>query len=102
MTFINNVRTAFASDAPSENADRGQLVEMVLIIAGFAIVAILAVNWIGTAILNKGVDVSSCIEGSNTYNSGNKDGVTAASKACSTNTAKTKSFKNDAGYKTRY
>lgn len=45
--FINNVVDAFTDKS---SRDSGRLVETVLIIAGFAVVAILAVTWIGNSI----------------------------------------------------
>ncbi len=62
MSFINNIQGAFAS---SEASDRGSLVETVLIIAGFAVVAILVVTWIGNAIAGQAANVSSCIANAN-------------------------------------
>ena len=62
MPFINNIKGAFASD---EAADRGSLVETVLIIAGFAVVAILVVMWIGNAIAGSAANVAHCIAGAN-------------------------------------
>lgn len=63
MTFINNIKGAFSTDA---SADRGSLVETVLLIAGFAVVAILVVSWIGGAIAGQAANVSACIAGANT------------------------------------
>lgn len=95
MSFIHNLKSVYEADA--EMTDRGDIVQTILLIAGFAIVTILAVNWIGTAILNKGADVAECIEGSNTYNS------QSSSDTCKkTNHAKKNSFKKDSGYKGRY
>jgi hypothetical protein len=65
MSFINNIKGAFASD---EAADRGSLVETVLLIAGFAVVAILVVTWIGNAIAGQAANVSSCIANANASN----------------------------------
>jgi hypothetical protein len=79
-----------------EEADRGDLVQTVLLVAGFAIIAILIVTWIGTAILNKGNEAASCIQGASTY-SGN---LSSSENACSTNTGNT--YQNDAGYKSRF
>lgn len=62
MSFINNIKGAFASD---EAADRGSLVETVLLIAGFAVVAILVVTWIGNAIAGQAANVSACIANAN-------------------------------------
>lgn len=77
MTFINNIKGAFASETP---ADRGSLVETVLLVAGFAVVAILVVSWIGSAIAGQAANVSACIAGANGSN------VTAAQTACTSDT----------------
>ena len=62
MSFINNITGAFASD---EIADQGSLVETVLLIAGFAVCAILVVTWIGSAIAGQAANVSACIANAN-------------------------------------
>ena len=80
----------------AEDADRGDLVQTVLLIAGFAIVAILIVTWLGTAILNKGSDAASCIEGSSGYNQN------SSTDACQQNAASAHGFQSDAGYSSRY
>lgn len=96
MKFMQNIKAAYAADA-REEMDRGDIVQTILLIAGFAIVTILAVNWIGTAILNKGADVAQCVEGANSYN------AQASGTNCETaNHAANNSFKNDSGYKGRY
>ena len=96
MKFMQNIKAAYAADS-SENLDRGDIVQTILLVAGFAIVTILAVNWIGTAILNKGADVANCVEGSSTYTAAN------SSANCQKTVVDSKtSFKNDSGYKGRY
>lgn len=65
MSFINNIKGAFASD---EAADRGSLVETVLLTAGLAVVAILAITWIGNAIAGQAANTSACIAKANTQN----------------------------------
>lgn len=77
MSFINNIKGAFASD---EAADRGSLVETVLLIAGFAVVAILVVTWIGNAIAGQAANVSACIAGANVSN------VASANSKCTADT----------------
>lgn len=62
MTFINNIKGAFAS---TELPDRGSLVEVILIISGFAVVAILVVSWIGSAIAGQAANTSACIANAN-------------------------------------
>lgn len=99
MKFINNMRSAFATDATDVNKDRGDLVQTVIITAGFALAGFLLVNWLSTAILNKGVDIANCIENSN----GTK-GDAANLAACNGNNAQTagNSFKDSDGYKGRF
>lgn len=76
MSFINNIKGAFASD---EAADRGSLVETVLIIAGFAVVAILVVTWIGNAIAGQAANVSACIANANASN------ISSTNSTCTNN-----------------
>lgn len=81
------------------NLDSGDVVQTVILIAGFVIVAILVIVWLGTAVLNKGADAGKCIEGSNTYSQTSAQTQTN----CSGGTADTaNSFTNDSGYKSRY
>ena len=95
MKFFNNISDVYATEAQFD--DRGDVVQTVLLIAGFAIVTLLVVNWIGTAIMNKGADTAECIEGANTYNtSGSSD------KCKNADHSKNHSFKKDSGYRGRY
>lgn len=96
MNFVHNIKSAYVGG--NDELDRGDIVQTVLIIAGFAIVCILAINWIGSAILNKGADVAACIEGSNTYDS------VSSSQACQDGDLNTvgKEYTTDAGYQGRY
>lgn len=98
MSFIDNIKSAFATSATVESErDRADLVQTVLLVAGFAIATLLAVNWLGTAILNKTADAAQCIEGSNSYNTSN-----SATNCASVDHSKDNSFKNDGGYKGRF
>lgn len=95
MNFIKNVKTTFVSTEVSD--DRADLVQTVLLIAGFAIAALVLVNWLSSAILNKAADAASCIEGSNSYNN------EASATNCETaDHSKTKSFKKDKAYEDRF
>ncbi len=78
MTISKNIKEAFG--ASDDAADRGDLVQTVLIIAGFAVVAILLVTWIGNAIAGQAADVAECIAGANSYGD-----AAAAQDACETN-----------------
>lgn len=84
MSFINNIKGAFASD---EAADRGSLVETVLLIAGFAVVAILVVTWIGNAIAGQAANVSSCIANANASNAASTNSTCTNNNGLSTNIA---------------
>ena len=82
------------------NLDSGDVVQTVILIAGFVIVAILVVVWLGTAVLNKGADAGKCIEGSNAYAGNNSTNA----EACKGGTANEgdNSFQKDSGYTQRY
>jgi len=98
MAFISNIKASFATDAAVEaERDRGDLVQTLLLVAGFAVATLLAVNWLSTAMLNKAADASQCIQGSNTYNT-----ASASDNCQSANHADKKDFKDDAGYKGRF
>ena len=85
MSFINNIKGAFASD---EAVDRGSLVETVLLIAGFAVVAILVVTWIGNAIAGQAANVSACIANANSQN------ASSTNSTCTSDTYGVKSATN--------
>lgn len=96
MNFVNNLKNVFAGSAMDE-LDRADLVQTIIITAGFAVAGFLIVNWISTAIINKGADVAQCIEGANTYQ------TTNSTNNCQTaDHAKTNSFQNDTGFKSRF
>lgn len=98
MAFISNIKASFATDAAVDaERDRGDLVQTLLLVAGFAVATLLAVNWLSSSLLNKAADAAECIEGSNTYNSSN-----SASKCQKANHAKDNSFKKDTGYSKRF
>lgn len=100
MTFVNNIKTSFASTAVADaKNDRADLVQTVLLIAGFAIAALVLVNWLSTAILNKAADAATCIEGSNTYGGSSTESA-AKCKAASHSTKN--SFTKDSSYAGRY
>ena len=93
--MIHNIKAAYASAGESD--DRGDLVSTLIITAGFAIAAILFVNWISTAVTNKAADSAACIEGSNTY------AAASSEETCkSSDHSKTNSFTKDSGYQSRY
>jgi len=95
--FMSNVNAAFGTAGSTESRDSGEIVSLVLTIAGFAVIAILAVNWLGTAVLSKAADAATCIEGSSSYNATSSSGKTS----CNAKAGGIKSFKEDSGYKQR-
>lgn len=94
MTFISNVKAAFNTSADEKTRDSGELVSTIIMIAGFAIMSLLAVNWLSTAVLNKAADTGTCIESSNAYS----DKSTTAGADCVKGNGGMKSFKTDKGY----
>lgn len=97
--FIENIRSAFDSAPENEKRDAGEMVSTIMLVAGFSVVALLLVNWLGTAVLNKAADLASCIEGSNSYD-GDESGSSA--QCSGEDAAGEASFKNDEGYKSRF
>lgn len=80
MSFIENIKGTFGA----ESTERGSLVETVLLIAGFAIVAILVISWVGGAIAGQAANVSNCIAGANGQD------INAARTACTNDTVNIK------------
>lgn len=73
-------------------ADSGDLVQTVIIVAGFAVAAIMAVAAISGAINAKGAAAANCISGSSSYNTSGsakncKDGDDKATTNAKNNTA---------------
>lgn len=50
--------------------DKGDLVQAIIIIAGFAVAAIVVVGGITSTLMNKGEAVAGCISGSNSFTAG--------------------------------
>lgn len=100
MSFIKNIKSSFAADAALEaERDRGDLVQTLILVAGFAVASLLAVNWLSSALLNKAADAAQCIEGSNTYAAASTSATNCGANASH---AKKKSFKTDTGYTKRF
>lgn len=89
MKFMENIKSVFTSEI-TEDSDRGDLVQTIIITAGFAVAGFLMINWIATAVLDKGHDIADCVEGSAIP--GTKDKINCDKK---TNTlSKVESYKN--------
>lgn len=94
--FLKNIKDGYSADV--EELDSADIVQTVLLIAGFALVVVVVVGFLGTSIINKGADVAECIEGANTFKEGD-----AGYKACKdADHAKENSFKKDSNYTNRY
>lgn len=50
-----------------QNDDTGDVVQTVILIAGFVMIAIVLIVWLGTATLNRGADTAQCVESANTF-----------------------------------
>ena len=59
--FLKNIHSVLLNSQETEDKDRGDLVQMVIIIAGFAIAAIAIVGWITTALYGVGADSAKCL-----------------------------------------
>lgn len=89
MNFVNNIKTAFTPNADLvQNNERGDLVQTLIITAGFAVASIFVVLLITNAMNGKGADVANCITDSGKF-VGN-DG----SNKCEDNNAKKAGEKN--------
>lgn len=78
---MKTIRENLAARRHDGELDRADAVQTVLIVAGFAIVALLILAWIGKAIKDKGAQAANCIEKSNTYGS---EDIAASQDACKT------------------
>lgn len=99
MTFISNILDVFSPSPIEGHRESGDLVQSVLITAGFAIAALIFVNFVSTAIINKAAETADCIEGSNVYT------TSGSAKHCKETVAKhsgKNSFKKDEAYTGRF
>lgn len=80
--------------------DAGDVVQTVILVAAFSIVAVTLVIWLSSAALNKGVDGGKCIEGAQSGYSGS----TTSYADCTGSTASqaNNSFTKDSQYTSRY
>lgn len=98
--MISTLKNRIEARKHDGNLDSGDVVQTVILIAGFVIVAILVVVWLGTAVLNKGVDAGKCIEGSNTYSGNNASNAAACNGGFADEG--NNSFEKSEGYTSRY
>lgn len=69
--------SAFSSLKNRSEDDKGDLVQTIIIIAGFAVAAVVIIGALSTTLMNKGEAAANCIAGSSTFQSG-----TAAKTNC--------------------
>ena len=59
--FLKNIHAVILNNQEAEDKDRGDLVQMIIIVAGFAIAAIAIVGWITTALYGVGANTARCM-----------------------------------------
>lgn len=68
MNFVNNIKTAFTPNADLvQDSERGDLVQTLIITAGFAVASIFVVLLITNSLNGKGADVANCISDSGNF-----------------------------------
>ena len=99
--FFNNIESVIAASKAQEEQDRADLVQMIIIVAGFAIAAIAIVGWISTALFGIGADTANCLTGVQTY--GGSAATTQENCSKTDNSTKAKDqITGDAAYKGRF
>lgn len=63
MIFIKNIKNVFMQKVENSHIDSGDLVQTVLITAGFAVTAVLLIAWYGSSIAAQGVKTANCVSG---------------------------------------
>lgn len=96
--MLKNIKNRIDARRHDGELDSGDIVQTVLLIAGFAIIAIIVVGWLGSAMLNKAADASACIEGANTYSS---SGTDEQASACEEGDNSVGSYKDNESYQSR-
>lgn len=64
--------SGFAKLKNRSEDDKGDLVQTIIIIAGFAVAAVVIIGALSTTLLNKGEAAAKCISNSSTFQSGTK------------------------------
>lgn len=95
MTFIEKIQTAYDQDGVEQ--DRGDIIQFVVIAAIVVVAAVAIAGWVMTAAMNRGADLAECVEGVNTYNTGD------TGDACyNEQHGEDNSFKEDKSYQERF
>lgn len=69
--MIKNIKTDISNGAKElYGKDKGDLVQTIIIVAGFAVAAIVAIGMLSSTLMNKGEAVAGCISGSSNFTSG--------------------------------
>lgn len=99
--FFNNIESVIAASKAQEEQDRADLVQMIIIVAGFAIAAIAIVGWISTALFGIGADTAQCLTGVQTYGGSAQTTQENCESQTNSTTAKTQ-IEGDAAYQGRF
>lgn len=96
MTFIDNIRGAYAMEGTE--SDRGDIIQFVVIAAIVVVAAVAIAGWVMTAAMNRGADLSNCVEGANGYS------ADKTKTACDKNHASegTNSYSKQKSYEERF
>ena len=100
MNFFNNLKTVFANtEKGSTHEDTGDLVQTVLITAGFAVTAVLVIAWYASSITAQGARMSDCISGGGSIDNSHTNAV----ENCDNNKLAEKAAEeNDKEYQKRF
>lgn len=100
MIFLKNIKIVFKSIKESnENEDTADLVQTVLITAGFAVTAVLIIAWYGSTIAAQGARMSDCLSGGGAIDSSHIESV----ENCDDNSLPEKAAEiNDEEYQKRF
>ena len=95
QTFISNVKNVLGPN--KTGSDKGGVVDTIIMVAGFALLAVGVLSFIVPAILNSGADTADCIESASSMTAEQTE-----KKCKSGEHTKKNSFKKGDSYKSRY
>jgi len=96
--FLKNIHDVFLNSQEAEGKDRGDLVQMIIIVAGFAIAAIAIVGWITTALYGVGADTARCVTNYGQALMQNRDTICVGTQAWRSDCA----IRGDKAYRSRF
>lgn len=100
MKFFNNLQTVFTNtEKGNQHEDSGDLVQTVLITAGFAVTAVLIIAWYANSIAAQGARMSDCLSGAGSVDNSHVNAV----ENCDDNSLPEKAAEqNDEEYNKRF